>query len=321
LLRKEWLPASQSEASNAFVYLRLRLPASPPPVGESMSTNIYGISMSVVPFDAIAWETRRKERTLLQILLLSSVLVILCLLAWRSMVVISAERQLKKRQLNFVAAVSHELRTPVASVKTLAETMKRGLVTDPDEQKEYSEMIIAESDRLTRLVDNILDVANNSRLKDALRIQEIHVKDLFDAVTTSFTAKDPSVSFSVQCEPLLVIQADREAMERVLYNLVDNAIKYTTHGKEPAVELSAIQENDQVIILVKDNGIGIPKDEQDRIFDRFYRVGDELVREHPGTGLGLTIVKELVEAHNGTIEVESVAGEGSEFKICLKLDT
>lgn len=320
-LRKDWLPASQSEASNAFVYLRLRSPASPQPVGEFLSTNICSIIMSVIPFDAVAWETRRKEKTMVQILLLSTALMILCLLAWRSMVVIRAERQLKKRQLNFVAAVSHELRTPVASVKTLAETMKRGLVTDPNEQKEYLEMIIAESDRLTRLVDNILDVANNSRLKDALRLQEIHVKDLFDAVTVSFARKVPAVSFSVHCEPSLVIQADREAMERVLYNLLDNAIKYTTPRQVPAVELSAVRKSDRVSISVKDNGIGIPKKEQERIFDRFYRVGDELVRENPGTGLGLAIVKELVEAHNGRIEVESVVGEGSVFKIELKLET
>jgi signal transduction histidine kinase len=316
-LRKDWLPANQSEASNAFIYLRLHSPAAAPPVGEFLSTNIWGIAMSVVPFDAVVWESRRKDKTTLQILLLSVVLLFLCLLAWRSMVVIRAERQLKKRQLDFVAAVSHELRTPVASVKTLAETMKRGLVTDPKEQKEYSEMIIAESDRLTRLVDNILDVANNSRLKDALRLKELHVKELFDAATISFARKVPAVSFAVHCEPSLVIQADREAMERVLYNLVDNAIKYTNPRQDPAIELTAVRKSSRVIILVKDNGIGIPKKEQERIFERFYRTGDELVRENPGTGLGLAIVKELVEAHNGTIEVESVVGQGSVFKVKL----
>ncbi len=317
-LRKDWLPGYQAEASNTFVYLRLRQPSAPPPVGEAMETNIFGISMSIVPFDAITWEARRKEKAQMQILLLSVLLGVLSLLAWRSIIVIGTERNLKKRQLNFVAAVSHELRTPVATVRTLAETMQRGLVTDPGEQQEYTGMIIAESDRLTRLVDNILDVANNSRLKASLHKQDITVSQLFDGITSMITKKYPGVSFRVDTDPELVVHVDREAMERVFYNLVDNAVKYSQPDHTALITLSATREKNKMVLSVADNGIGIARNEQDKIFDRFYRVGDELIRDNPGAGLGLAIVKEIVEAHDGIITVQSEPGVGSVFSVHLK---
>ncbi len=308
-LRENWLPTVATEASNVLVRIIVHSPEAPAPVGRFVSTNVLGNVISIVPFDAASWEKKHKIRSLTQIILLCLLLLVLLALGVRALSLIRAESSLMKRQLNFVAAVSHELRTPIASVRALAETLSRGVIEKPGEQREYADLIISEGDRLARLVDNILDVSNKKGKRARFRRES--VKDIVNSVIESLAPTDFSHKIRVCHGSDADIWCDAHAIERALHNLIDNAKKYSNGTIEVATRIV----NGHVEISVRDCGVGIAKDEQEKIFSRFYRVGDELTREQPGAGLGLTIVKDVVEAHNGQIHVESAPGKGSKFTL------
>ena len=316
LIRTEWQADATPVASNAFVYVRISAPGEPEPIGEALATNMYGVTLSVVPFDAVAWYGRRTRTAAIQ----AGLLGIVCLgalgFAWRMNTLMKAERRLKLQELNFVAAVSHELRSPISSVKVLAEAIERGIVRSGDEQQRYGKMIVNESNRLTRLVDNILDVSRGLNDQPHLAKEMVPVSALLEHASAAFSETEKTI-ITVDCPKDLRMMADRTLLERVLYNLVDNAVKYRVTGNECRITLTARAVENTIEIEAADNGIGISEDEQERIFDRFYRVGNELVRERPGTGLGLAIVKNIVERHEGEIRVESTVGVGSRFIIRL----
>jgi signal transduction histidine kinase len=231
----------------------------------------------------------------------------------------SADRatQLSQMKTEFVSNVSHELRTPLASIRVFGEFLRLGRVTEPEKVREYGEYIEAESGRLTQLVDNLLDFARIDSGRRELRFEDVDLPELVTETLRSFEVRLRQGGFVVAVRapegPLPPIWADRVAVVQVLTNLLDNALKYSGTAREVTIELA--RDAGCVTLSVSDRGPGIEPSEQERIFDKFYRVGSGLVHDAKGSGLGLAIVRHVAEAHGGSATVRSRPGEGSTFRV------
>jgi signal transduction histidine kinase len=231
----------------------------------------------------------------------------------------SREIHLSQMKSDFVSNVSHELRTPLASIRVFGEFLRLGRVRQPEKIREYGEYIETESSRLTQLINNILDF---SKIESGAKTYKFEPTDIREVVCDTLRTLEVSLrhkGFSIRFEqpdtPLPVLKLDADAMAQALANLVDNAVKYSNGATEIDVKLS--RRSHSVIISVADRGVGISRDEQKKIFDRFHRVGTGLVHDVKGSGLGLSIVTHIVKAHGGKVTVESEPGRGSSFKIHL----
>ena len=229
--------------------------------------------------------------------------------------------RLSEMKSDFVSNVSHELRTPLASIRVFAELLRLGRVPSADKVQEYGEYIEAESRRLSRLIDNILDF---SRIESGRKEYQFVLADLREVVAATVRTFDAHLrhsGFRVALEgldqPLPKVSIDADAIGQALHNLLDNAVKYSGDAKEIAVRLG--RDGDFLVLSVQDHGIGIPRGEQEKIFDRFHRVGTALVHEVKGSGLGLSIVRHIVQVHGGRVSVESGPGAGSTFTIRLPI--
>jgi len=231
----------------------------------------------------------------------------------------SREMRLSQMKEDFVSNVSHELRTPVASIRVMGEFLKRGVVTAPEKIREYGAFIESESRRLTQLINNILDFSRIESGQKTYALSEGDPTPVVAEVLKSFDVQTRDQGFEIVWsppeKPLPLVRFDPEALGQAVYNLVDNAIKYS--GESRRVEVGMTNGDGGVTIRVSDRGIGIPRDEQDRIFERFHRVSTGLVHDIKGNGLGLSLVKHIVEAHGGRVAVSSVPGSGSTFTIRL----
>ena len=229
---------------------------------------------------------------------------------------------LSQMKNDFVSNVSHELRTPLASIRVFGELLRLGRVENPDKVREYGEYIETESRRLTQLINNILDFASIESGRKSYRFERACVEEVVDQTLKTFEVRLRQSGFHIVYEgpdtPLPTLLLDPGALAQSLSNLLDNAVKYSNGGREIAVALR--REGGSVVIAVRDRGIGIPRDEVDKIFDRFHRVSTGLVHDVKGSGLGLSIVRHIVEAHRGRLTVESRVGEGSTFSIHLPID-
>jgi signal transduction histidine kinase len=228
----------------------------------------------------------------------------------------SREMRLSRMKADFVSNVSHELRTPLASIRVFGEFFKLGWVKEPEKIQEYGGYIENESRRLTQLVNNILDF---SRIESGGKTYQFEQADLKDVVVETLRAFDVrlgqtgfSLDLKVPDEPLVAL-VNRDAITQLLMNLLDNAIKYS--GSSNKILVQAGRKEGQISISVTDYGVGIPREEREKIFDKFYRVSTGLVHDVKGSGLGLSIVKHIVEAHKGKITVESQPGAGSTFTL------
>jgi len=233
----------------------------------------------------------------------------------------AASRQMKLSQMksDFVSNVSHELRTPLASIRVFGEYMRLGRVTSDDKVREYGEYIEAESRRLTQLINNILDFSKIESAEKKYKMAETDVVELAHDTTCAFAMplreKGFQVAFTAPATQLPPLTIDGDAIAQVLMNLLDNAVKFSNGNKSVDVIVSGDAES--VRIAVHDRGVGIPADEQKKIFEKFYRVSSGLVHDVKGSGLGLAIVSHVVKAHGGQVEVASALGEGSTFTIVL----
>jgi signal transduction histidine kinase len=229
--------------------------------------------------------------------------------------------KLSKMKSDFVSNVSHELRTPVASIRVFGELLRLGRVDDPGKVREYGDHIEGESRRLTRLIDNILDFSRIESGRKEYRFAEGQVRELVEGVIRTFEMRsavpEVKIRLDVQGDPLPPLRMDADAIAQAFQNLLDNAVKYSGHSKDIVVTLSA--DTDHVAIAVRDHGIGIARDEQRKIFERFHRVGTGLVHDVKGSGLGLSIVHHIVAAHDGTVTVDSEPGRGSTFTMRLPI--
>jgi signal transduction histidine kinase len=214
--------------------------------------------------------------------------------------------------------VSHELRTPLALIRLYAETLELGRISTAGKQQQYYEIIRKESERLTSLINNILDFSRIEAGKKEYSFRETDVADLVRSTLESYRFEIEQNGFEFEQKidnNLPPLTVDREAIARSLLNLVNNAVKYSAGRKYLGVHL--YRRDGNVNLEVEDHGIGIPPKEQHKIFEKFYRVGDPLVHNTKGSGLGLSLVRHIVLAHGGQVAVESAPGRGSKFIIIL----
>lgn len=233
---------------------------------------------------------------------------------------ITHELELSKMKSDFVSTISHEFKSPLSSIRQLAEMLQSGRVPSENRRQEYYDVLVEQSERLTLLIDNILDFAKIEEGRKKFNFQTLDLGSLLQQIVSVIQDQVRHKDFVIQLEiekPLPAIKADRESMNQAITNLIDNAVKYS--GEARNIIVRAFAEGQYLIITVKDFGIGIKKEEIDKIFERFYRGGDELTRTVKGSGLGLTLVKQIVEAHHGKIEVESEVGSGSTFTVRIPL--
>src|SRR6266851_990033 len=227
---------------------------------------------------------------------------------------ITGLRRLERVRRDFVANVSHEFRTPLTAIQGFAETLLAGAIDDPQNRIHFLQIILEHSRRLARLTEDLLKLSKMDADRLELEIRRLSVPQFVESCieTAQRPAKEKDLNLSVKLpERLPDIAADRPRLTEVLQNLLDNAIQYTPSGGQ--IRVSAAADGNEVTFTVSDTGIGIPRSDQPRIFERFYRVDVARSREVGGTGLGLAIAKHLVEAQGGRIWVESEVGRGSQF--------
>lgn len=228
------------------------------------------------------------------------------------------ERKLSQMKTDFVANVSHEFRTPLTSIRALAELLKWGRIRDFEKVSEYGELIDTQGRRLTQLVNNILDFARIESGQKEYRFERTHLREVVQETVeaAAIRLKQSNHSVRLDFEPMTpVVMVDREAMSLALSNLLDNAVKYSPEGTEIVVRVE--RDGSMVAVSVIDQGMGIPRSEHEKIFEKFYRVSTGMVHDVKGSGLGLSIVLHIVEAHHGRIGVSSEQGSGSVFTIQL----
>ncbi|HEV8485573.1 MAG TPA: HAMP domain-containing sensor histidine kinase [Blastocatellia bacterium] len=231
------------------------------------------------------------------------------------------ELKLVEAKGTFVSNVSHELKTPLALIRLFGETLEMGRVNNKEEMREYGRIISRESSRLTHLINNILDFSRIEAGRRKYRFVETDINQMIEEVLQSceYQLKNAGFEVTKETQPgLPPVPLDREAMAQAILNLLNNAIKYSADVKR--IEVSAQQRGHQLAIEVTDYGIGIPRSEQRKIFEKFYRVSTGLVHDTRGSGLGLAIVRHIIDAHRGEIIVESAPGKGSRFTILLPIE-
>lgn len=229
-------------------------------------------------------------------------------------------RRLERVRQDFVANVSHELRTPLSNIKGYAETLLHGALKDEKNSREFTEVIYRESDRLAKIIDDLLDIARIESGKMHMVFLPIDagplVKKVYEVLKKSAIDKSIGIELAIP-DDLPKILADEGRLAQVLINMLDNAIKYTLeHG---SVKITVSMAGNFVQFNITDTGVGIPEKDVPRIFERFYRVDKARSRELGGTGLGLSIVKHLVQAHGGEVWVKSMLGKGSTFSFTIPI--
>lgn len=234
-------------------------------------------------------------------------------------------RKLEVMRSEFVANVSHELKTPIAAVKGFAETLLTGGVEDKETERTFLQIIYDEGDRLNRLIGDILELSKIESRRVPLEYSPVHVHSLLSSIfeVLKSSASQKSITMKLEVPEELFMEADEDRLRQIFMNLLSNAISYTLDGGRVKVSVENLyeegEEEEKVRFLISDTGIGIPKKDLPRIFERFYRVDKARSRSSGGTGLGLSIVKHLAELHDGSIRVDSKVGEGTTFFLDLPL--
>lgn len=231
---------------------------------------------------------------------------------------ITKQQRLEEMRKEFVANVSHELRTPLTTIKSYIETLLDGALNDSDIARQFMGVVNTETDRMTRIVNDLLELSRLDNKETKWNMKEISIDEVLnDAISklnVSVKKKNQILKTEID-DNLPKIFGDRDKIEQVFQNILSNAIKYTPDGGKIFVQLKYL--NGEVTTIFKDTGIGIPADDLPRIFERFYRVDKTRSRDLGGTGLGLSIAKEIIEAHNGKIEIESDLDKGTRVIITL----
>ncbi len=233
---------------------------------------------------------------------------------------VNKELNLSRMKSYFMSTVSHEFKSPLTSIRQMAEMLVRERVPTKERKGKYYTTILQQSERLSHLIDNILDF---TRMEEGHKVFHFEkgditsvVKDIVELFRELTARTGFQINLTIQ-DHLPELIFDKEAIQQVVYNLIDNAYKYS--GGSKVIDVRLFSEGNDVIVSVTDYGIGIKKQDREKIFSRFYRAGEELSQNVKGSGIGLAIVKQIVDAHHGEITVESSPGKGSKFSVKLSV--
>ncbi len=218
---------------------------------------------------------------------------------------LNAELKLARQKTDFVSNVSHELKTPLTSIRMFSELLAEGRVSDPAKNRSYLQIITAEAARLTRLINNVLDFSRMERGEKKYSFQACDLTEIVRSTADTFRPHLESAGFQFECElppAPISIRGDADAISQIIVNLLSNAEKYSNGGKEVSLELAAKQSPvPYAEIKVLDRGPGVPRGSEEKIFEKFYRAHDSLSSGIQGSGLGLTIARQIARAHGGDV--------------------
>ncbi|MBT29215.1 MAG: hypothetical protein CMO01_06095 [Thalassobius sp.] len=274
-----------------------------------LPNHYLGISLKGNSIDKIV--KARTQQNILILLVIDGVLIVGLWLVYRNM---RKEILLAQLKSEFVSNVSHEIRTPLAMISIFAETLFEGRISDESKKKSYYKMINDEADRLNRTVNKILNFSRIESGKKRFHFEPVNLQKIAESSLNEYKPQLQLNKFTYQLKTqdnFPLVHADKEAIAEVFNNLIDNAIKYSLNKKE--IVLKSYTKSNYAILSVQDFGIGIPEKFQKDIFDKFYRVPNNDIHDTKGTGLGLTLVKHIVDAHKGKIVLKSTENKGSTF--------
>jgi signal transduction histidine kinase len=238
-------------------------------------------------------------------------------LAWRD---VRRETEAVRLRSQFVSSVTHELKTPLTSIRMFAETLRLGRHSGPEAQREYLDTVVHETERLSRLINNVLDFARIERGEKTYQMAPADVgtaaKEAARAVAYPLSQGGYELETEIP-DDLPMVEADSDALTQALLNLLSNAIKFSPEGGR--IDLRVLREEGELLFQVQDRGWGIAPHERELIFRDFYRTPDADEEGVPGTGLGLSLVDHVAKAHGGRVEVESELGKGSTFTIRIPI--
>ncbi|MHC4472967.1 MAG: sensor histidine kinase [Planctomycetota bacterium] len=231
---------------------------------------------------------------------------------------VRSEVRLARRKSDFVASVTHELRTPLTGIKMYADMLQAGWVKDESTREEYIDFMAGETDRLTRLVNRVLDFARSERGETP--VAPVVLAGPIGEVEKSFGPfiAENGFELRLELEEEVVALADSDAVKQILLNLLENGVKYAKGAGDRTLHVRLGREGEHAVLSVADHGPGVPPEERDRVFADFYRPGEELTRETAGTGLGLALVRRLTESMGGKVELTETPGGGATFRILLR---
>ena len=292
---------------------------SKPEVSQTLDDPFRGLAMGI-KFQGTTAEAignRFVQQSMLILGVLSVFMIGGLVLTYRS---VNKQMALARLKSDFVSNVSHELRTPLALIRLYAETLELGRITTQEKKLEYYGIIRKESERLSALINNILDFSRIEAGRKEYDFRETDIGELVRNTLDSYRYQIEQQGFALEEQidaGIPPVRVDREAIARALVNLVNNALKYSDGDKFLGIKL--YRANASLKLEVVDRGIGIDRNEQARIFEKFYRTCDPLVHNTKGSGLGLSLVQHITHAHGGHVEVESSPGRGSKFTMTLPL--
>jgi signal transduction histidine kinase len=330
LITKEWLPEEIRELGGDRKIAILDEVARPifgQPVTQrdqrflyesSFGRTLYAWRIQTLPKNVEELQGQAETERLLGVLLIPVSTLIIAVGLAIVLLTVASERRTSRMKSDFIANVSHELKTPLSLIRMFGELLATGKHKGAESPKEYAEIITREAERLSHLIDNVLDFARIERGKASYDFAEGHLDEVIERAldVCRYRVEKEKMRLNTVIEPgLPPVRMDENAMTLVLLNLVDNAVKYAADGKE--IDVRLFRTPGGVTLSVRDQGPGIPEDELPRIFERFYRARTARDRNVRGSGIGLALVKHIVEAHGGRLSVSSVVGQGATFTVAL----
>ena len=297
--------------------IRVALPGDAPE--RLLTPDFASLSMQLAPGSGLAG-----DGNVARLFYLGIFVVVLGVTAFGAYLIwfdVRRELHLAELRSQFVASVSHELKTPLTAIRMFAETLALDRRENPDTRREYLDTIVNETERLTRLLDNVLDLSKIERGQKRYRLQPTTLADVIERCARMLQYPLAQKGFHLRVDAddaMPPVAADEDALEQAVLNLLTNAMKYS--GESRDIDLRLHRADGEAIIEVKDRGVGIPPKHKARVIEKFYRVPSAEQSGIPGTGLGLTLVEHIVAAHGGRLEIESEVGHGSTFSIHLPLE-
>lgn len=320
-LRDEWQIQIRDESGDVVAGKDIRIQEKPIPtlsLSRGFEENFPPWNVNIFQDNPSEAEKEYNLRKNIYILFVAAVVMAILLGGFLAIRMTAKELELAKLKSEFVSTVSHDFRTPLTSIRYLAELLKRGRVKEETKKQLYYEIITDEIDRLSRLVENILDFSKIEAEMKEYRFEEIDIVQLARDVASRFPKQIAGKKFILKTEipeQMPRVSADKEAISRALFNVLDNALKY--RGQSQRAYLRAWSDQENVFLEVEDEGIGISKEEQKKVFERFYRSDGAYGGKIRGSGIGLGVVAHIIKAHKGEAKLESEPGKGT--KVTLKL--